>query len=117
MSKFDKEVLNNLIQTLEQKTKKFNKKTELLRKRIEEIKASCPHKRFVYKYGSNTGNYCPQDDVYWIDIECLDCGKRHTVYDRDEEFGIWNEKIYSKDTELAITEDEYMVLKKTKSEI
>lgn len=46
---------------------------------VEEIAAIqqvCPHEDLQGEYKSDTGNWCPDDDSYWIDTECLDCGKR-----------------------------------------
>ena len=40
------------------------------------LQQSCEHPNKSSKYGSNTGNYDPSADCYWIDHVCTDCGKR-----------------------------------------
>ena len=39
----------------------------------------CPHIQFENKAGSDTGNWCKQDDSYWYDYHCFDCGKMWRV--------------------------------------
>lgn len=36
--------------------------------KLKNIQDSCPHK-------SNTGNYDPTSDCYWIEYFCYDCEK------------------------------------------
>ena len=55
-----------------------------LQARIETNQALCTHELVEGKYGANTGNWCPDDDCYWIDAVCLDCDKRfHAESKRD----------------------------------
>lgn len=56
-----------------------------LQTQLQFIQDNCEHGNIAYKYKSNTGNYCPSDDSYWVDIKCLDCGCRKTYYDDDKE--------------------------------
>lgn len=51
---------------------------EELYKEIKEVQAVCTHKGLVGKYGADTGNYCSQDDSYWVDFTCPECGKKWT---------------------------------------
>lgn len=44
-------------------------------KLIKEWQAECSHEIVEGSYGANTGNWCPQDDSYWISAKCLDCGE------------------------------------------
>ena len=44
--------------------------------KIEDIQAECQHIDHLYKPGADTGNWCKQDDSYWMNVRCLDCGKR-----------------------------------------
>lgn len=39
------------------------------------LKADCPHptQTLWVKNDSDTGNYCRQDDKYWVDIRCPVC--------------------------------------------
>jgi hypothetical protein len=63
---------------------KINQEINNLQKIINNIKDSCPHKNNIKKYDGNSGNYDPSADIYWVDIECLDCGKRLHFYDHEE---------------------------------
>lgn len=49
---------------------------------IDAMREECPHPPYFRskKNGSNTGNWCPQDDTYWVDYSCAACGKQWTVY-------------------------------------
>jgi len=44
-------------------------------KEIKEIQSTCMHDGLIGEYGANTGNYCRQDDSYWVDFMCPECGK------------------------------------------
>ncbi len=46
-----------------------------LHKRLKEIEKACPHKNYKSEYHSNTGNYDQWGDTYWVNVNCLDCGK------------------------------------------
>lgn len=55
------EILDQEIQTLEeQKTK---------------IQLRCRHTNATHQYRSDVGNWCKNDDRYWIEFRCYDCGK------------------------------------------
>lgn len=43
--------------------------------RIRDLQAQCPHDIVAGYYKGNTGNWCPQDDRYWIEAECQECLK------------------------------------------
>jgi hypothetical protein len=57
----------------------LTKKIETAQAQIRQLQASCPHPNVQKEYGSNTGNYDPSADSYWIDWNCPDCGKRWTT--------------------------------------
>lgn len=42
----------------------------------KELQNICPHTNVNKKYESNTGNYDPTADSYWITFHCPDCNKR-----------------------------------------
>lgn len=48
--------------------------------KILELQDKCSHpgEALTKVYGANTGNYCPQDDYYWINYVCDICGHRWT---------------------------------------
>lgn len=59
--------------------KSLKEEISLLENKIEELKNSCNHRNRIQNYTSNTGNLDPNDDVYWKNIKCLDCGKAISV--------------------------------------
>ena len=62
-------------QTRAQVTQLDQQIEELVRQR-NELRSRCRHLHAVAKYGSNTGNYDPTQDCYWVDFHCYDCGRR-----------------------------------------
>lgn len=48
---------------------------QIARDEIREIQHNCVHEGLLGKYGANTGNYCKQDDSYWVEFMCPNCGK------------------------------------------
>lgn len=50
-----------------------------LPKTYRELSAANLPEYFKKKYGSNTGNYDPHEDCYWIDMECTICGSKWWV--------------------------------------
>lgn len=55
-----------------------------IQKRINFLRENCKHIHYLTTPKSNTGNYDPTADSYWISVECLDCGK-HMVFDAEDE--------------------------------
>jgi hypothetical protein len=54
--------------------------------KIESIREECDHIGVHVKYDADTGNYCKQDDSYWIYWRCPICDKYWTT-DQDREAG------------------------------
>ena len=52
--------------------------------RLDRWQSECPHDIVEGQYKASTGNWCPQDDSYWITATCLDCGK-HIFADSNTE--------------------------------
>lgn len=46
---------------------------------LEGLQKLCTHPCVTKKYRSNTGNYDPSADCYWIEWSCPDCGKYWTT--------------------------------------
>lgn len=63
--------------------------------KIAEIQKICQHDDVKASYGSNTGNYDPSNDSYWINVECLDCSKKFRAYSEDnkEEYLKWSARV------------------------
>jgi hypothetical protein len=55
----------------------LKKQIKELQDKIKTIQDSCSHPEqcVTKKYGSNTGNYDPMADCYWIDFKCSLCEK------------------------------------------
>ena len=52
---------------------------------LKELQSQCTHENFTGTYGCDTGNWCRDDDSYWINFTCLDCDmRRHVSYERNE---------------------------------
>lgn len=39
-----------------------------------KLQAACTHPAASRRYRSDTGNVCLEDDYYWLEIDCPDCG-------------------------------------------
>lgn len=46
---------------------------------LKALQAECKHPGATKEYGGSTGNYDPNNDCYWIDWDCQDCGKHWMV--------------------------------------
>jgi len=58
------------------KVKKIKLLQSFLDEQLNALQDQCPHDNVEKKYGSNTGNYDPSADCYWIDFYCPDCEYR-----------------------------------------
>jgi len=67
------------------KRKKLEADVRVAVQELEAFKESCSHPEMHLskEYGSNTGNYDPTSDSYWINYSCECCGKRWTEYDEE----------------------------------
>jgi hypothetical protein len=45
-------------------------------RRIKKIQKKCPHENVKTETDANTGNWDPQDNCYWVWVECQDCDAR-----------------------------------------
>lgn len=54
----------------------IQKKIEELQEKLKILQLECGHTEAIQKPGSNTGNYDPSADIYWIDFYCPDCLKK-----------------------------------------
>jgi len=51
------------------------KKAEVIRQQINDLQVECAHTGVKKEYKGNTGNWDPNDNCYWINFSCPDCGK------------------------------------------
>ena len=56
--------------------KKIKLIQSFLNEQLIALQDTCRHENVEKKYRSNTGNYDPTADCYWIDFHCPDCEKR-----------------------------------------
>lgn len=49
--------------------KRMNKATEDMR----QLQKDCQHDNVKQEYKSDTGNYDPSMDMYWVEFRCEDC--------------------------------------------
>ena len=54
--------------------------------RINKHQEACKHEIVKGEYGANTGNWCKEDDSYWISAVCLDCHKHIHAESGTEEY-------------------------------
>jgi hypothetical protein len=54
----------------------LTKQISELQKQLQNLQEICSHEIVEGEYKANTGNWCSDDDSYWISATCLDCGKR-----------------------------------------
>jgi hypothetical protein len=54
----------------------IDRRSEKLDGELAKLQATCQHPGLTKKHGSNTGNYDPTADSYWIDFHCPDCRAR-----------------------------------------
>lgn len=65
--------------TIKEKVQRIHSMRNRLTLELQTIQENCPHADMQGKYKADTGNWCSSDDSYWIDAECLDCGKRFHI--------------------------------------
>lgn len=53
----------------------IEKNIDKWRHKLYALQYECPHTNVDKKYKSNTGNYDPSANSYWIELSCPDCGK------------------------------------------
>ena len=53
---------------------------------LAKLQELCDHPKdaLTEKYDSNTGNYDPSADAYWVDRHCGECDKRWRRYSDEE---------------------------------
>ena len=64
------------VDNINEKVTKLLSQISKAQKKIQCIQSICRHEKVEEKTGSNTGNYDPYADIYWIDYKCLICLKR-----------------------------------------
>jgi hypothetical protein len=57
------------------KIKSLLKKIEGCNKQLKLLQSECKHENVHVKYESNTGNFDPMEDCWWIVVNCKDCDK------------------------------------------
>ena len=72
---------------------KIKSKIEILQSDIAKMQAEivairnqCQHENLTGKFGADTGNWCPDDDSYWVSLKCEDCGKQWTEDQADTNY-------------------------------
>lgn len=70
----------------ERKADRLIRQINELKEELSKHQSKCQHTKGTFEYGSNTGNWCPDDDVYWITAECEICKKRWRSYSEEKEY-------------------------------
>lgn len=66
------------------KVEKILKNMNILRCALQKEQNICSHNDVKVEKNSNTGNYDPNDNQYWINVKCLDCGK-YMIFDSEKD--------------------------------
>jgi len=69
----EQELIRNQIEEIEHLIK-------LLHDKERKIQKECSHPDVNKEYGSDTGNWDPSADSYWVNYTCPDCKKSWRVY-------------------------------------
>lgn len=72
-------------------TSKIKEKIKVLENQLKEIQETCPHENAIVQKKIDTGNLCKNDDTYWVEVKCQDCGN-HLRFDSKEhpsEYRYW----------------------------
>jgi hypothetical protein len=62
----------------------IKKKISKLTEQLLYIQQECSHENVVGEMKGDTGNWCQQDDSYWISADCQDCGKHLHIDSKKE---------------------------------
>ena len=79
--------------TIKQKVERIINMRHTLMVELVAIQKACPHNDKTGRYGSNTGNYDPSADCYWINVSCEDCGRTWSIYDDEDGYKGFNGRI------------------------
>ena len=75
--------------------KKLLKQFERIADKICKLRDECPHDSVIAKYRGDSGNYDPNDNTYWVEVNCDDCGKYFSVYENKDPEGYrkWGDRV------------------------
>lgn len=62
-------------QLIKENVEHLMNKIEDYQMRISKHQDNCKHEVVKGEYKADTGNWCKEDDSYWISAVCLDCQK------------------------------------------
>lgn len=89
--------------------KEIKQEIEDLNKELQIAQDNCGHNQIVYEHKSNTGNYDPCQDSYWVEVECLCCDKKFSYEDYESMYTKFD-KVFGKD--LSIKREDYLIAKR-----
>lgn len=93
----------------EYKAHKLKRQIDELYDQLHAHQERCQHAKAVGHYGADTGNWCSQDDDYWIDCICPVCLKRWTVYSSKDPEGY---RYFSLNHPMIRSDEEWRELQK-----
>lgn len=74
----------------ELKAHRLSREINTLKVELYQHQEKCKHPRGTFEYGANTGNWCMEDDRYWVDCKCDVCLKKWTIYSCEDSNGYRN---------------------------
>lgn len=63
------------MKSIKEERERIEKKLKKWKSALSELRKNCAHPNISEQHSGDTGNLCLQDDCYWTDYECPDCGK------------------------------------------
>lgn len=60
---------------IEEKRKLIESRQDELLHELRVLQSFCKHRNATSEPRSDTGNWCKQDDCYWVEHRCPECGK------------------------------------------
>ena len=51
-----------------------------------KLQATCTHPAASRRYYSDIGNWCREDDSYWLELDCPDCGLFESIDSTDPRY-------------------------------
>lgn len=61
---------------IREKWESIDRREDKLASELAKLQSTCTHPNLEKTYKSNTGNYDPTADSYWIEFRCPDCRAR-----------------------------------------
>lgn len=72
-----------MVRQMKARRKRLEQRIQKLKEELVELQGICKHFALEGKYTGSSGHYSPDDNSYWVEVYCPDCGFRKN-YDENE---------------------------------